>query len=114
MGQLMAALVKYADSDSTKVPASDEEKIGKGKKNGNGKGSSTTQRIKEAINVRLMVTRSLWLMLMPKVTIRGLRESRLLGLAGQVRILSSYSMSPTRDTAPGSGPLHTRGKIARS
>ena len=34
----MAALVKYAGSDSTKDPASDEEKIGKGKKNGNGKG----------------------------------------------------------------------------
>ena len=34
----MAALVKYADSDSTKDPASDEEKTGKGKKNGNGKG----------------------------------------------------------------------------
>ena len=38
MGQLMAALVKYADSDSTKDPTSDEEKTGKGNKNGNGKG----------------------------------------------------------------------------
>ena len=38
MGTLMAALVKYTDSDSTKDPASDEEKTGKGKKNGNGKG----------------------------------------------------------------------------
>ena len=38
MGQLMAALVKYADSDSTKDLVSDEEKTGKGKKNGNGKG----------------------------------------------------------------------------
>ena len=38
MGQLMAALVKYADSDNTKDPASDEEKTGKGKKNGNAKG----------------------------------------------------------------------------
>ena len=38
MGTLMAALVKYADSDSTKDPASDDEKTGKGKKNGNGKG----------------------------------------------------------------------------
>src|SRR3954470_4631437 len=37
MGTLMAALVKYADSDSTKDPASDEEKTGKGKKNGNAK-----------------------------------------------------------------------------
>ena len=38
MGMLMTALVKYANSDSTKDPASDEEKTGKGKKNGNGKG----------------------------------------------------------------------------
>ena len=34
---MMAALVKYANSDSTKDPVSDEEKTGKGKKNGNGK-----------------------------------------------------------------------------
>ena len=34
----MAALVKYADSDSTKDPESDEEKAGKGKKSGNAKG----------------------------------------------------------------------------
>ena len=37
MGTLMAALVKYADSDTTKDPASDEEKATKGKKNNNGK-----------------------------------------------------------------------------
>src|SRR5215216_2590505 len=34
----MEALVKYADSDSTKDPETDEEKTGKGKKNGNAKG----------------------------------------------------------------------------
>ena len=39
MGTLMAALVKCADSDSTKGPESDDEKAGKGKKNYNGKGS---------------------------------------------------------------------------
>ena len=38
MGTLMAALVKYADSDGTKDPPSDDERTGKGKKNGNGKG----------------------------------------------------------------------------
>ena len=38
MGTLMAALVKYADFDSTKDPESDDDMIGKGKKNGNGKG----------------------------------------------------------------------------
>ena len=34
----MAALVKYADSDSTKDPESDDEKTGKGKKSDNTKG----------------------------------------------------------------------------
>src|SRR3954467_10475212 len=38
IGTLMAALVKYADSDSTKDPESDDDKTGKGKKNGNSKG----------------------------------------------------------------------------
>ena len=38
MGTLMAALVKYAGSDSTKDPACDDEKRGKRKRNGNGKG----------------------------------------------------------------------------
>ena len=38
MGTLMTALVQYADSDNTKDPAFDEERTGKGKKNGNGKG----------------------------------------------------------------------------
>ena len=38
MGELMAALIKYADSDNTKDPGSDEEKSSKGKKNGDGKG----------------------------------------------------------------------------
>ena len=38
MGPLMAALVKYADSDSTKDPDSDEEKQEKGKKNAGSKG----------------------------------------------------------------------------
>ena len=38
MGEHMAAHVKYAGSDSTKDPVSDEEKTGKGKKSGNAKG----------------------------------------------------------------------------
>ena len=36
--ELMAALVKYADSDGTKDPDSDDEKPGKGKKSSNAKG----------------------------------------------------------------------------
>ena len=38
MGTLMAALVKYADSDNTKDPDSDNEKPEKGKKDGRAKG----------------------------------------------------------------------------
>ena len=34
----MAALVKYADSDSTKDPECDDDKTGKGKKSGSSKG----------------------------------------------------------------------------
>src|SRR5215216_6031684 len=47
MGELMAALIKYADSDTTKDPESDEEKIEKGKKNSGGKGQqqSTTAQV---------------------------------------------------------------------
>src|SRR4051812_4957354 len=37
MGTLMAALVKYAENDSTKDPESDDDKTGKGKKSGNAK-----------------------------------------------------------------------------
>ena len=40
MGTLMAALVKYADSDSTKHPDSDEEKAGKGEKERQYKGAA--------------------------------------------------------------------------
>ena len=47
MGTLMAALVKYADSDSTKDPESDDDKTGKGKKSGNAKGSTPTRRVME-------------------------------------------------------------------
>src|SRR3954465_12011884 len=38
MGTLMAALVKYADSDSTKDPESNDDKTGKGKKSSNSRG----------------------------------------------------------------------------
>jgi hypothetical protein len=34
MGQLMDAMMKYAESDKTKDPEFDDDKSGKGKKNG--------------------------------------------------------------------------------
>ena len=48
----MAALVKYADSDSTKDPESDDDKTGKGKKSGNARGSTTTRRVMETASVK--------------------------------------------------------------
>ena len=38
MGELMAACIKYVNSDNTKDPGCDDEKSNKGKKSGNGKG----------------------------------------------------------------------------
>ena len=43
MGTHMAAFVKYSDSDRTKDPESDDEKPGKGRKNGNAKGQQYNQ-----------------------------------------------------------------------
>ena len=54
MGDLMAALVKYADSDCTKDPPSDDERTGKGKKNGNGKGPQHNPGNKEEASARPM------------------------------------------------------------
>ena len=54
----MAALVKYADSDSNKDPESDDEKIGEGKKNGNAKGQQPNPENQGAtVNARRMVAR---------------------------------------------------------
>ena len=111
MGTLMAGLVKYADSYSTKDPASDDEKTGKGKKNGNERVSSITRQVKEAKSVRRTVTRNLWPM--HKVTIRSAKGSHP-GLVGQDRLLSNYSMSPARNTAPGNDQRLIYGRIAQS
>ena len=73
MGQLMAALVKYADSDSTKDPVSDEEKIGKGKRTATARVTSITRQIKEVINVRLM---NLWLTPMHRIMVSVVRVNR--------------------------------------
>ena len=61
LGTLMAALVKYADSDNTKDPDSDEEKPEKGKKNAVQRDSITT---KEAMGIMVSVrqiVQILWL-----------------------------------------------------
>ena len=62
MGTLMAALVKYADSDSTKDPESDDDKTRKGKKNSSSKGQQHhwAGNAEEA-SVKRMATWILWL-----------------------------------------------------
>src|SRR3954463_3787801 len=47
IGTLMAALVKYADSDSTKDPESGDDKAGKGKKKATPKDSNITRQVME-------------------------------------------------------------------
>ena len=62
MLMLMAALVKYADSDTTKDPDSEEDKQGKGKKNGNTKGQQITRRVMETmVSARHTIVWTLWL-----------------------------------------------------
>ena len=99
MGTLMAALVKYTDSDSTKDPEYDDEKTGKGKKNGNDKALSITRQIKEVISVRPMMVWSLWPTPTRRVTITDVRGDSLPGLAGQSPRLSSYRTSPVQGMA---------------
>ena len=49
MGQLMAALVKYADSDSTMDPESDDDKPGRERRAATPRGSSITRRVMEIV-----------------------------------------------------------------
>ena len=53
--------------------------------------SSTTRRYKIAISVKWMTTRNLWLMLIHKVTIRGIRVSGL-DLAGYTPFFIVYGV----------------------
>ena len=75
---------------------------------------SITRQVREAINARPTVTRSLWLTPIHKVIINGARGGRPLGPVGQVLLLSNCSMSPVQDTTLGKGQPLTYGKIARS
>ena len=82
----MAAMVKYVDSDSTKDPLSDEEKTGKGKKNGNGKGyqhNPTNQGGNKRKDDE-------WLTPMHRATTNDARVGNPLGQAGQVPPSSNY------------------------
>ena len=88
IGQLMAALVKYADSGSTKDPASDEEKTWKRKKNDNGKGHQHNPADdRQVIDIRLT---SLLLTPIHRETTNGARIGHLLGQAGQVPPSNNY------------------------
>ena len=73
----MAALVKYADSDSTKDPESDDEKPGKGRRTTAPKVSSITGQamVVEASGKR-MVTWTLWLIPARRTTASDARVNR--------------------------------------
>ena len=85
----MVALVKYTNSNSTKNPESGNEKIGKGKKNGNAK-VPRHNLANQGGNKRKAGGRlDLWLTPARRVITSGAKGGHLPGLAGQVPHLSS-------------------------
>ena len=80
----MAALVKYADSDSTKDPVSYEEKATKGKKNDNDKGhqhnpvnqGGNKRKADEFVANTNAQGHILWLTPILRVIVVSIRESR--------------------------------------
>ena len=80
MGTLMGALVKYADSDSTKDPESDDDEAGKGKKNSNSKG----HQYKTEASVRRMAAWTLWLTLMRRTRVSGAEVKRRIVMGLQI------------------------------
>ena len=90
MGTLMAALVKYTNSDSTKDPESDDEKTGKGKKNGNGKGPQHNPANQGGNKRKADGSLEFVASTMRTTTINNVRGDHLPGPAGQAQCLSSY------------------------
>ena len=81
----MAALVKYADSDSTKDPETDDDEVGKGKKNGNSKGINTNRRAMETeASVKRMAAWTLWLTLMRRTRVSGAEVKRRIVMGLQI------------------------------
>ena len=79
------ALIKYADSDSTKDPESDDEKPGKGKKSGNTKGQHLNRASQGAmVSARPIVIQILWPIPTRRTMASVVRESHLHGQEGQV------------------------------
>ena len=77
MGTLMAALIKYADSDSTKDPESNDEKTGKGKKKVTPRVTSIIRRIRKAtVSARLIIVLTLWLTPMHRIMVSIARVNR--------------------------------------
>ena len=76
MSTLMAALVKYADSDNTKDPDSEEDKLGKGKKNDNTKGQQhNRQAMGTMVSAMPTTIWTLWLTPMLRRMVNVVRES---------------------------------------
>ena len=72
----MVALIKYADSDSTKDPEFDDEKLGKGKKSGNTKGPQHNPASQGAtVSARLIVIQILWPIPIHRIMVSVAREA---------------------------------------
>ena len=81
----MAALFKYAGSDSTKDPESDDEKPGKGKKSGNTKVQHHNPVSQGAmVSARPIAIHILWPIPIRRIMVSVARGSHLLGQVGQV------------------------------
>ena len=77
-----------ADFESTKDPESDDEKSGKGKKNGNTKGQRHNPMSQGAlVSARLIIIQILWPIPTCRIMVSVVRESHLLEKEGQESIL---------------------------
>ena len=77
MGTLMAALVKYADSDSTKVPSMTMKRRGRERRAASPKGSSITRRATIImVSGKQIIIQIFWLTPIHRVMVSVVKESR--------------------------------------
>ena len=91
MGQLMAALIKYADSDGTKDPESHDEKAGKGNGTAVPRGNSITRQVMGTmVSTRPIVIQILWPIPVRRIMVSVVRGGHPLSQVGQVPPSSSF------------------------
>ena len=90
MSTLMAALVKYADSDNTKDPDSKEDNRGMGKRTATPRVSSIIRQAKGTmVSTRPTIVWTLWLTPMLRRTVSAVRANSLRGAEVQALIWSA-------------------------